>query len=65
MKCPECGQEMEDGYVQASRQGLLTWKQVIVFINGSEENLDELLFFAPSLKGWRCQSCHLVVARKE
>jgi hypothetical protein len=67
MKCPECGKEMEAGYIHAGAPGLFWNYEEYSFSRGEPINtglssVDRVLA-GTFLAAYRCQDCKLLIAR--
>ncbi len=66
MNCPECGQEMEEGWVGAIGPfaRVLWFKKPGFYAKG--DYLTNFMWKAEDgMKGYRCYHCHLVMAHYE
>ena len=64
MKCPWCGKEMTDGYINSARKVVFSKdpNEVLFYINSKNNvNLTQYNWTAPSAKAYHCENCKKVV----
>jgi hypothetical protein len=61
MKCPECGTEMEPGFIQTP--GRLFWTGKPKSMGGLSADYLDRWPRMTILEGWRCRSCCLITER--
>lgn len=64
MKCPWCGKEMTDGFINSARQVLFSENpnSPLIFTKaGGDINLTQHNWTRPSSKAYHCKSCKKVI----
>ena len=63
MKCPFCGREMTEGFVQSSSYIFFTQKKHKLFFRPRENDitLSTRNYTCPTAKAWHCSACLKVV----
>ncbi|RWZ54591.1 hypothetical protein EQV77_13140 [Halobacillus fulvus] len=62
MKCPECGNELKEGYIFSPRR--ISWSESgesIYMDYGSETLVKDAWLKVKKIPALRCEACHLVV----
>jgi predicted RNA-binding Zn-ribbon protein involved in translation (DUF1610 family) len=63
MNCPKCGQEMEEGFIQAGAGIFLVWTDKLkIWAYHGTDIIAEAGFHNPHLKGHRCSRCRIIVS---
>lgn len=67
MKCPFCGREMTEGFVQSSRWVYFTKQRHKFFFRPKEDDvvLSTHNWTAPTAKAWHCSNCMKVIVDYE
>jgi hypothetical protein len=63
MKCPYCGNEMEQGYVQSARKVFFTTEphKLLLVPEGDDLLLTTHNWTCPTCDAWHCSSCQKII----